>query len=70
MPLFCAINCLSPTNREKAYDMVLSKCNLSDKAIMNFDEVKDNCLGKHTHINVLRKIIRLYNNRYYVNESI
>ena len=70
MPLFCAINCLSPTNREKAYDMVLSKCNLSDKAMMNFDEVKDNCLGKHTHINVLRKIIRLYNNRYYVKESI
>ncbi len=70
MPLFCAINCLSPTNREKAYDMVLSKCNLSDKAMVNFDEVKDNCLDKHTHINVLRKIIRLYNNRYYVNESI
>lgn len=64
LQLFCAINCLSPKNKEKAYENVLNKCHLSFKAEMNFTEMKSNYIDKHSNINVLRRIIRLYNNSY------
>ena len=65
LPLFCAINCLSPTNREKAYEKILSNPHLTLKAQMNFDSIKNNCFNNRSNINVLRKIIKLYNPSYY-----
>ena len=65
LPLFCAINCLSQTNREIAYDKILSNPHLTCKAQMNFHSIKSNCFDNRSNINVLRKIIKLYNPSYY-----
>ena len=63
LPLFGAIKCLSPDNRDKAFYNVEFKCNLTCKASMNFETVKKD--AKHSNINVLYKIIRMYNPEYY-----
>ena len=65
LPLFSAINCLSPINRELAYNKLRMNQHLTINAAMNFDKMKDDCYDKHSHINVLRKIIKLYNSEYY-----
>ena len=38
---------------------------LTIKAQTNFDTIKENCSDKRSNINVLRKIIKIYNSEYY-----
>lgn len=64
LPLFSAINCLSPKNRSIAYEKVRRECRLTEKASSNFDSVMERNEGNHSHINVLKKIVRLYNPMY------
>lgn len=64
-PLFCAINCLSTKNREIAYNIISNNPHLSFKPQANFDYIKNNCVNHHSNINVLRKIIKIYNPTYY-----
>ena len=65
LPLLSAIKCLSTENQSKALHNVEFKCNLTYKASMNFENVWIDADPKHSNVNVLYKIIRLYNREYY-----
>lgn len=67
IPLFQAINCLNENLIEKAYYQIFTHCKLTENARINFNNIKEQNIGICSTLNILLKIVNIYNNNYYKN---